>query len=217
MSKEKPYQRFFTWRTAILESSLPATTRHVLLTLSCHMNDAGESCFPSIERLSRETGLSTRSVSTHLGKAREAGWIKSGLHGYGGRQWARNEYRISWPPSWGEEPSSVPRPDGLESDGEQRSPAGGEPSSTQGDSQNGEEENVAVEGGERNDREAWKDGQTISPVNSSNKSSSGKAAPCAEFANQHIQRLKKKLKGASEQKEPEPETNPTTSSERVQP
>ena len=32
----------WTWRHAILEAELPATTKHVLLTISCFMNDVGE-------------------------------------------------------------------------------------------------------------------------------------------------------------------------------
>ena len=89
--------QFYSWRQAILKSGLPATTRHVLLTLSCHMNDAGESCYPSIDLLCEETGLSNRSVITHLKLAEEGGWIEVDKHGFSGQKWARNEYRIAWP------------------------------------------------------------------------------------------------------------------------
>lgn len=88
---------FFSWRQAILESGLQPTTRHVLLTLACHMNDAGESCYPSIELLCKETGLSNRAVITHLQKANQAGWIKVSKHGFAGQRWANHEYRMSWP------------------------------------------------------------------------------------------------------------------------
>lgn len=88
---------FFSWRQAILDSDLQPTTRHVLLTLACHMNDAGESCYPSIELLCKETGLSNRAVITHLQKAAESGWVKVGKHGFAGQRWANNEYRMSWP------------------------------------------------------------------------------------------------------------------------
>ncbi len=37
--------RSWTWRHGILKSDLPATTRHVLLTISCHMNDLGEGAY----------------------------------------------------------------------------------------------------------------------------------------------------------------------------
>jgi hypothetical protein len=87
----------FSWRKAILKSELAPTTRHVLLTLACHMNAVGESCFPSIKLLCEETGLSNRSVITHLQIASEIGWITVGKHGFGGQRWAAHEYRPSWP------------------------------------------------------------------------------------------------------------------------
>lgn len=89
---------FFSWRQAVLSSDLPSTTRHVLLTLGCHMNDAGESCYPSITTLARETGLSRQSVMEHLSNAAAAGWIDVRQHGFRGQIWRRNEYSISWPP-----------------------------------------------------------------------------------------------------------------------
>ena len=87
----------FSWRHAVLRSDLPPTTRHVLLTLSCHMNDAGESCFPSIATLVEETGLSNRSVIDHIRFAKEAGWLKVGLHGFGGQKWRSHEYACAIP------------------------------------------------------------------------------------------------------------------------
>ena len=87
----------FSWRKAILKSTLPPTTRHVLLTLACHMNEAGESCFPSIKLLCEETGLSNRAVITQLQSATELGWITVGKHGFAGQRWAAHEYRPAWP------------------------------------------------------------------------------------------------------------------------
>ena len=81
----------------LLKSSLPGTTRHVLLTLSCHVNDAGEACHPSVAQLCEETALSKRVVCLHLKAAAEAGWIVVAKHGFGGQKWARNEYRLAWP------------------------------------------------------------------------------------------------------------------------
>lgn len=87
---------FFSWRGAILKSTLPPTTRHVLLTLACHMNDAGESCYPSIHLLCAETGLSNRAVITHLHNSAELGWIKVRKQGLAGQAWSRNSYYLSW-------------------------------------------------------------------------------------------------------------------------
>ena len=91
------YGKFFSWRGAILKSNLEPTTRHVLLTLACHMNDAGESCYPTISTLCSETGLSKQTIITHLDLARDAGWVVISKHGFKGQRWANNDYRISWP------------------------------------------------------------------------------------------------------------------------
>ena len=98
-------QTAWSWRHAILKSSLPSTTRHVLLTLSCHMNDVGEGCFPSTKTLAMETGLSERSVCTHLELAETRGWITREQHGFRGSKWKRNEYRPMWPSDETDEPS----------------------------------------------------------------------------------------------------------------
>ncbi|WP_205191559.1 helix-turn-helix domain-containing protein [Burkholderia sp. LMG 13014] len=82
----------WTWRQAIIKSDLPSTTRHVLLTLACHINDAGEQAFPSIRLLAFETGLSRQAVMTHMQTAAAAGWVRTTKHGYGGQKWARNAY-----------------------------------------------------------------------------------------------------------------------------
>lgn len=65
----------FTWRSAICQSDLPSTSRHVALVLSLHMSELGESCYPSQARLAKETGLARETVSRHLAKLEEEGWI----------------------------------------------------------------------------------------------------------------------------------------------
>jgi hypothetical protein len=88
---------FFSWREALLESNLAPTAKHVLLTLACHMNDLGNGCFPSTKTLARQTGLSERSVCTHLKEAKKAGWIVARARGLSGQAWKHHEYLISWP------------------------------------------------------------------------------------------------------------------------
>ncbi len=134
-----------SWRAAVLKTQLPSTTKFVLLALACHMNDFGEDCFPSVELLCAETGLSNRAVISHLQKAIEAGWITVFKHGYGGRRWARNEYHIGWPE--------------LEEGSERRSLP-----------QDNEAVNVATRGSERSDNEAVNVVHTNSSINSSKNS-----------------------------------------------
>lgn len=142
MSDRKP---LFSWRHAIIQSDLPPTTRHLLLTLSVHMTDAGESCFPSTETLARETGLSKKAVIKHIRVARDAGWLRVGVAGLGrlsdNRQWKRHEYMVAFPIR--ERRSE-----------EEENPEGGEPSSPASETPPGKPETTvatgpAGEGGER--------------------------------------------------------------------
>lgn len=103
----------FRWREAVLNSDLPPTTRHVLLTLGCHMAKDGGDCFPSTRTLARETGRSRRTVEKHLRQV--AGeWIERREVGQG-RGWRRTEYRPLLPDAAGRgEVSSPPNSEGGE-------------------------------------------------------------------------------------------------------
>jgi hypothetical protein len=89
----------FQWRTAVVSHTGPTSpvTRHVLLTLSLHMDKAGGSCFPSIATLVRETGLSNRSVLTHIDLAVEQGWIRRRTNAGSGQGWKRARYTAALP------------------------------------------------------------------------------------------------------------------------
>jgi Helix-turn-helix domain len=64
------------WRWAFVESELPSTALHVLLTLALHMNGDGAGCYPSIELLVRQTKLADSTVRKQLAAAVEKGWIR---------------------------------------------------------------------------------------------------------------------------------------------
>ena len=81
----------------MLKSGLPATTRHVLLTISCFMNDVGGGCYPTQEQIAEATGLTDRAVRQHIDAAVKAGWIKRKEHGFRGQKWRNHEYEASWP------------------------------------------------------------------------------------------------------------------------
>lgn len=172
----------WTWRHAIIKSSLPPTTRHVLLTLSCHLNDLGEDCFPSTAMLADETGLSERSVCTHLALAAEHGWFVVRRHGYGKQKWARHEYFPRIPEGFevpdrddqGTERTSAPSKKGrgtkalndVQCHVDKGTEAGSVPSK--------KALNVVPEGTEPNDEKALNDVQSNTAVNPSIK-----AAACA--------------------------------------
>lgn len=88
----------FTWRSAICDSDLPPTTRHVALTLSLHMSERGDSAFPGAPLLAKETGLTERSCRDHLHALVTAGYLE--LIEQGGIKGARrrsNHYRAITP------------------------------------------------------------------------------------------------------------------------
>jgi len=90
----------FDWRGAIASPFGPdnPTTRHVLHALSLHMSTQGDSCFPKIDRLIAETGLSKRAVLQHLKLAADAGWLgKQELSTGQGKAWRRIEYYAQIP------------------------------------------------------------------------------------------------------------------------
>mgnify|MGYP006426731843 CR=1 FL=1 len=89
--------KVWSWRHAIQQAELNSTTKLVLLNLSIYMNEIGEGCYPSTARQAKDTGLSERSICTHLDKAEKAGFIAVKKHGFGGQKWSRNEYYATYP------------------------------------------------------------------------------------------------------------------------
>lgn len=116
--------RSWSWRHAVLKSDLPPTTRHVLLTISCFMNDVGGGCYPTQEQLAQASGLTDRAVRKHIDAAVEAGWLVKREHGFRGQKWRNHEYEASWPAQHadqqnqhvdeGEEPRSARFPEAAE-------------------------------------------------------------------------------------------------------
>ena len=99
MSDRAGLAPLFTWRSAICESDLPPTARHVAATLSFYMNERGGSAYPGAVRLAHDTGLSERTVRSALALLVERGWLV--LAKEGGRKGERrqaNEYVAAVPP-----------------------------------------------------------------------------------------------------------------------
>ncbi len=109
----------FTWRSAIAESDLPSTTRHVALALSIYMNERGGSAHPGPTRLASDTGLHVSTVKEKLAELETKGWLKCiSRGGIRGERKQANVYVASQPdPSfWATrrpergDPSSSPQP-----------------------------------------------------------------------------------------------------------
>jgi hypothetical protein len=67
---------YFSWQHAILKSQLKPTTKHVCLTIGCHMAADGSGCFPSYATIAEESGLSRRAVIEHVCLAIEEGYLQ---------------------------------------------------------------------------------------------------------------------------------------------
>lgn len=113
----------FTWRSAVAskESRLSPTQRHVALTLSLHMSEKGDSCFPSMARLVDETGLGLSTVRRMMQQLHEAGWLDRQVNASG---LGTNRYRAMIPESYQVE---EPRPQRAGSADEPRPQQAGTP------------------------------------------------------------------------------------------
>ena len=91
----------FSWERAIAASDLEGTTRHVAFTLGLHFSRAGDSCWPSLETLARESGLNVSTVKRHLTVLRVSGWllVLSGGSPKGGER-TSNRYEAAIPARW---------------------------------------------------------------------------------------------------------------------
>lgn len=94
---ERPWKH--RWLDMVEENStLPSTTRHVLLTLGRRMESDGTNCYPSVRTIAARTGLSGRTVCTHLEAAVASGWLKRSVRGRGaGQAWRGYEYHPAVP------------------------------------------------------------------------------------------------------------------------
>lgn len=72
---ERKLSPLFTWRSAIADSELKPTLRHVALTLSLHMNERGGSAFPSLDTIAAESGRHRSTVCRSLLELERLGWL----------------------------------------------------------------------------------------------------------------------------------------------
>ncbi|RVA58211.1 helix-turn-helix domain-containing protein [Mesorhizobium sp. M7A.F.Ca.US.001.01.1.1] len=142
----------WSWRHAIISSDLAPTTRHVLLTISCYMNDVGGGCYPTTKQLQKSTGLSERAVCEHIGIAERAGWLTISKHGLAGQKWKNHQYSARWPNAEGTDVGSVPSAEKALTQDQRLTPKGTDAGSVRN-----------CEGTDPNDKKALTDGQSNSP------------------------------------------------------
>lgn len=117
--------KVWSWRQAVLESDLEATTKLVLCVVSTFMNDHGGGCYPSQDTISKLCSLSERAVIKHLGISQSKGWLKAKKRAISGSKWAANEYEAS-------SPGGVNLIHPIEQDGVNHVHVRGEPNSSHG-------------------------------------------------------------------------------------
>jgi len=116
----------YQWRRLLASEYGPKSpiTRLLLHTLMVHMDQSGGSCFPSTKTIAVESGLSERSVCSHLNTAEKTGWIHINQKSGSGRAWKSNSYQAEIPinvlkeiqhlEAKGTERGSVPAVEGTE-------------------------------------------------------------------------------------------------------
>jgi hypothetical protein len=65
----------WTWTGAVAAADVPPLTKLVCLNIARYLSSAGKGWRLSIEQMMLDTGLSNRSLATHLQKAKEAGLL----------------------------------------------------------------------------------------------------------------------------------------------
>ena len=75
MSTEQLQIPVWTWRDAVRKSAIQPLTKLVLYSIANYLTDVGTGCFPSIRTLMADSGLSNRSLATHIRAAVDAGLL----------------------------------------------------------------------------------------------------------------------------------------------
>ncbi|CAA9890530.1 hypothetical protein METHB2_240003 [Candidatus Methylobacter favarea] len=74
------------WQQAILESGLGSGFAHVLMALSLYMDVEGRNCYPTEETIAERIRITRKSVSGHLKRAVDVGFLSRYLRGVEGKR-----------------------------------------------------------------------------------------------------------------------------------
>jgi hypothetical protein len=84
------------WRSAVLNSTLPATAKLCLLVLADFADADGSNCYPSIEMVAAKASINEKTARFNLAAAAQAGWIERTSKGTK-QGWKRFEYAPRFP------------------------------------------------------------------------------------------------------------------------
>ena len=65
----------WTWRDAVAKAAVPTYTKALCWALANYMSDAGKACWPALETLAADAGMSERAATLHLKAAVKAGLL----------------------------------------------------------------------------------------------------------------------------------------------
>ena len=82
----------FNWRILIFKSNINYHAKYIACYLSTYMNEHGDNCFPSIDRISHESGVSRPTVIKYIQELKERGWLEAKKKGFNGQAWSHNQY-----------------------------------------------------------------------------------------------------------------------------
>lgn len=110
----------WTWRDAVRQADVPPLTKLVCYSIANYLTDLGRGCFPGVETLIADTGLSNRSVATHVQHAVDAGLLVVERRRAGNGQVLLTHYLPRFPDNaeLARDPAAMQQPHDEENDGE---------------------------------------------------------------------------------------------------
>ena len=94
----KPKKLYYEWRKAFIKDDrLPSICKHLLHALHVYMDVNTLEAYPSRESLSKDTGLSKKTISKYTGIAVKLGWLKIFKSKQDGNQFLNNIYKAKFP------------------------------------------------------------------------------------------------------------------------
>lgn len=84
------------WLELIWKTELPSNSKYVASYLRTYMNMKRDLCWPSVGRISKETGLSEQTVRAHIKRLEASGWLEVD-RSEGGHSGTTNRYKASVP------------------------------------------------------------------------------------------------------------------------
>lgn len=87
----------WSWTDAVMKSNVPPLTKYVCLNIARYLSSTGKGWRITVSQMMHDTGLSNRTLATHLERARKAGLLTIVRHHDGRGHRTVTEYRPRFP------------------------------------------------------------------------------------------------------------------------